>query len=44
MSKKIVVDDAWVHPLAKTPPSRVGNLWYIIANDDRNLDEKSLDN
>ena len=44
MSKvwNIVMGDGWVHPLAKTLPSLVNNLWWNIAMGDWNLDEKSL--
>ena len=38
----IVMDDGWVHPLAKTLPSLVNNLWWNIVMDDVNLDEESL--
>ena len=38
-----VMDDGRVHPLAKTLPSLVNNLWWNIVMDDWNLDEKSLD-
>ena len=42
--RTIVVDDGWVHPLAKALPSPlIGNLWWNIVTDDWNLDEKSLD-
>ena len=37
-----VVDDGWVHPLAKPLPSSVCNLWWNIVMDAWNLDEKSL--
>ena len=37
----IVIDDGWVHPLVKTLPSLVNNLWWDIVTDDWNLDEKS---
>ena len=37
-----VVDDRWVHPLAKTLPSLVNNLWWNSVMGDWNLDEKSL--
>ena len=40
--KNIVMDDGWVHPLAKTLPSLVNNMWWNIVMDDLNLDEKSL--
>jgi hypothetical protein len=36
----IVMDDKWVHPLAKTLPSLVSNLWWNIVMDDRILDGK----
>ena len=39
-----VKDDGWVHPLAKTLPSIVNNLWWSIVKDAWNLDEKSLGN
>ena len=38
----IVMDDGWVHPLAKTLPSLVSNLCWNVVMDDWNLDEKSL--
>ena len=38
----LVMDDGWVHPLAKTLPSLVNNLWWNVAMDDWSLDEKSL--
>ena len=38
----IVKDDGWVHPLAKTLPSLVNNLWWNIIMDDWDLDEKLL--
>ena len=37
----IIMDDGWVHQLAKTSPSLVNNLWWNIIMDDCNLDEKS---
>ena len=37
-----VMDDAWVHLVAKTLLYLVNNLWWNIVMDDRNLDEKSL--
>ena len=37
----IVMDDGWVHPLPKTLPSFVTNLWWDIVMDDWNLDEKT---
>ena len=37
------MDDGCAHPLAKTLPSLVNNLWWNIVMDDWNLDEKSLD-
>jgi hypothetical protein len=37
-----VMDDGWVHPLAKTIPSLVRNLWWIIVMDDWKLDAKVL--
>ena len=36
-----VMDDRWVHPLAKTLPSLVDNLWWNIVMDDWILDEKN---
>ena len=39
----IVVDDGWVHPLAKTLLPLINNLWWNIIMDDWNLDEKTLD-
>jgi hypothetical protein len=36
------MDDGWVHPLAKTLPSIVNNLWWNIVMDEWNLDEKSI--
>ena len=38
---KIVMDDGWVHPMAKTLPTLVVDLWWNIVMDDQNLDEKS---
>jgi hypothetical protein len=38
----IVMDDGRVHPLAKTLPALVNNLWWNVVMDDWNLDEKSL--
>ena len=38
----IVMDDERVHSLAKSLPSLFSNLWWNIAMDDQNLDEKSL--
>jgi hypothetical protein len=38
----IVMNDGWVHPLAKTLLSLANNLWWNIVMDDWNLDEKSL--
>ena len=38
----IVMEDEWVHPLAKTLPSLVNNLWWNIVMDDWILDEKLL--
>ena len=35
----IVMDDGWVHPLAKTLPSLVSNLRWNIVTDDWKLDE-----
>ena len=40
--ENIVMDDGWVHPLAKTLPSIVSNLWWSIVMDNWHLDEKSL--
>ena len=37
-----VINDAWVHPLAKTLLSLVNNLWLTIVTDDWILIEKSL--
>ena len=37
------MDDEWVHPLAKTLPSLVTNLWWKIVMDDQDLDENSID-
>ena len=37
-----VMDDGWVHSLAKPLPSLVNNLWWNIVMDDWNFDEKSL--
>ena len=37
-----VINVGWVHPLAKTLPFLVGNLWWNIVMDDWNLDKKSL--
>ena len=37
-----VMDDGWVHSLAKTLPSLVNNLWWNIITNDWNLDEKPL--
>ena len=37
-----VMEDGWVHPLAKTLPPLVTNLWWNIVMDDWNLDEKHL--
>ena len=36
------MDDGRVHPLARTPPSHVINLWWNIVIDDWNMNEKSL--
>ena len=33
----IVMGDGWVHPLTKTLPSLVTNLWWNIVMDDWNL-------
>ena len=38
----IVMDDGWVHPLAKILLSLINNLWLNIVMDDSNLDDKSL--
>ena len=38
----IVMDYGWVHPLVKTLPSFVINLWWNIVMDTWNLDEKTL--
>ena len=38
----IVMDDGWLHPLAKTQFAIVNNLWWIIVMDNWNLDETSL--
>jgi hypothetical protein len=38
----VVVDNGWVHPLAKTLPSLVNNLWWNIVTDDWNFDEKHI--
>jgi hypothetical protein len=38
----IFMDDGWVHPLTKTLPSLVNNLWWNFVTVDWNLDEKSL--
>ena len=38
----IVMDDKWAHPLAKSLPSLVNNLWWNIIMNDWKLDEKSL--
>ena len=38
----IAMDDVRVHPLAKTLPSLVSNLWWNIVIDDWNLDEKII--
>ena len=35
-----VMDDGWVHSLAKALPSFVSNLWWNIVMDAWNLDEK----
>ena len=37
-----VMDDGWVHSLAKTLPSLISNLWWTIVMDDWNLDENPL--
>ena len=39
----LAMDDKWVHPLAKTLPSLVNNLWQNNVMDDWNLDENPLD-
>ena len=33
----IVMDDGWVHPLAKTLPSLVSNLWWNIVMNEKLL-------
>ena len=38
----IVTDDGWIHPLAKTMPSLVNNLWWNIVMDVWSLDDESL--
>ena len=38
----IVMDDGRVHPLAKTLPSLVNNLWWNSIMRNGNLDEKTL--
>ena len=38
----IVMDDGRVHPLAKTLPSLVNNLWWYSIMRNGNLDEKTL--
>ena len=41
----ILLKNKWtniVHPLPKTLPSLVNNLWWNVVMDDWNLDEKSL--
>ena len=38
----IDMDDGWVHPLTKTLPSLLGNLWRYIVMNDWNLDEHHL--
>jgi hypothetical protein len=38
----VVMVDGWVHPLAKTTPSFVNNLWWNIVMDGWNLDESHL--
>ena len=38
----IVMDDEQVHPLAKTLPSLVSNLWWNVVMDDRDLDWKTF--
>ena len=38
----IVTDDERVHPLAKTLPPLVNNLWWNIVMDAWNLDENHL--
>ena len=38
----IVMDEGWVHPLAKTLPSLVSNSWWNVVMDDWNLDENPL--
>jgi len=38
----VVMDDGWVHPLAKTLPSLISNLFWNVVMDDWNLNEESL--
>ena len=38
----IVMDDGWVHELAKPPPPIVNNYCWSIVMDDWNLDEKPI--
>ena len=38
----VAMNDGWVYPLVKIPPSLVSNLWWNIVMDSWNLDEKSL--
>ena len=38
----IVMDDGRVHPLAKSLPSLVSNLWWDVVVDDWNLDEEAF--
>ena len=35
----VVIDDKWVHPLAKTLHSLVSNFWWNTTMDNWNLDE-----
>ena len=37
-----VMNDGWDHPLTKTLPSIVSNLWWNIVMDDWKLDENSF--
>ena len=36
----IVMDDGWVHLVAKTPALFIGNLWWNIIMGNWELDEK----
>ena len=38
----IIMDDGWVHPLAKTLPSLVNNVWWIVVIIDWDVDAISL--